>query len=255
MAKPRFAFCGKGGKIHWIMRKARNNARRYAAEDFEGPPRQDGPRAQMRAFEERQIEALAGVLEGRHRAPGRPFKFDADQVLLFRNSLVCFMESNWPELRNALENPKSKGRILAALQPYIARKHVVAAYELADFLAREIDSLWEFLNSGRYTRDPRQIANALAGVPQVSWRRSFDFCGKKENSYELWIHERAMRDYLKRKFYGRFVKLSRATTVEEISTIMRGTRTHDRNMRELKRRPEQVLRIFEEGKPRPVTLT
>jgi hypothetical protein len=34
--------------------------------------------------------------------------------------------------------------------------------------------LWEFLNRDRYKGEPRQIANAMAGVPEMKCRSSLD---------------------------------------------------------------------------------
>ncbi len=36
--------------------------------------------------------------------------------------------------------------------------------------------LLDYLHSGRYAVDPRNFANALAGVPQMRWRQSFTRC-------------------------------------------------------------------------------
>ena len=41
-------------------------------------------------------------------------------------------------------------------------------------LKENLDMLWKFLNSGRYKGEPRQIANAMAGVPKIMWRTSLD---------------------------------------------------------------------------------
>ena len=48
-------------------------------------------------------------------------------------------------------------------------------------LTENIGTLWTFLMSGRYTGQPIQIANAIAGVPELSWRSSLDRGSKIPN--------------------------------------------------------------------------
>ncbi len=40
-----------------------------------------------------------------------------------------------------------------------------------------LSELLDYLHSGRYAVNPRNLANALAGVPQMRWRQSFARCG------------------------------------------------------------------------------
>ena len=56
-------------------------------------------------------------------------------------------------------------------------------------LTQHTGRLWEFLHSGRYTGDPRQIAYAMAGVPKLAWRTSLDR-GVKAPSAPRKLHTR-----------------------------------------------------------------
>lgn len=184
------------------------------------------------------------------RTPGRPRRHIPDELFSLRDRLVWFLESNWPELEPLFRRARSANDIERALEPY-------RAYDPAPYLVAHKEKLSEFLTSSRYHGDPRQIANAMAGVDTLSWRRSLDLCSTPENRCTLFVHERAWRDLMRRKFHDRFLLLRRAeklddtAAIKQISAIMRGTRTHDENVRVGRNRPEEVLRLLRGGIPNP----
>lgn len=190
------------------------------------------------------------IFQERRRGPGRPKRHIPEELFSWRDRLVWFLESNWPELEPRLRRARTAHDVRQALEPY-----KVAAP--APYLLAHGEKLSEFLSSGRYRGDPRQIANAMAGVDTLSWRRSLDLCSAPDNRCTLMVHERAWRDLMRRKFPDRFLLLRRAEKLDEpaaikkISTIMRGTRTRDENIRLRRNRPEEVLRLLRSGIPNP----
>jgi len=194
--------------------------------------------------QQEDLSALVGPLTpAPRRRVGRP-SFDIESASIARDQLIWFLESNWPELQPVLKKGRTPASISEALASY--------SDESAKLLSRHSETLAEFLKSARYFRDPRQIANAMVGVSSISWRRSFDVLGKKENTSRHLVHDRAMRDYFNRKVHGRFLELLKARSLEEIATIIRGTRTRDKNMKRFRNEPEAVRQILEEGRLRDV---
>jgi hypothetical protein len=45
------------------------------------------------------------------------------------------------------------------------------------------DQLLSFLKRGKYKRNPRNLAHAVAGLPQMGWEQSFKRCGKLKGSW------------------------------------------------------------------------
>jgi len=224
------------------MRKPRQQSPNSAEASLGRAQRKRSLDASATFAQQDDLSALVGPLTPAPRRRGRPPSFDIETVWIAREQLIWFLESNWPELQPVFKNGRTPASISAALAPY--------PDESAALLSRNSEALAGFLKSGRYFRDPRQIANAMAGVGSVSWRRSFDVLGKKENASRQLVHDHAMRDYFNRKFHGRFLKLLTARSLEEIATIVRGTRTRDKNMKRFRNDPEAVWRILREGRSR-----
>lgn len=47
------------------------------------------------------------------------------------------------------------------------------------------NGILEFVKSGRYSMTPERVANAMAGLPLISWRHSAQRCGKQRTSHYI----------------------------------------------------------------------
>jgi hypothetical protein len=72
-----------------------------------------------------------------------------------------------------------------------------------------VKGLIELINKDRVRNDPRQVANALAGLPEVTLMTSLKICGRKANVSEMSIGERALRARIERRHRKFAKKLSR----------------------------------------------
>jgi len=178
------------------------------------------------------------------RRRGRTPRLSRMELFGIRERLVHYCSFNWPELvwiLNYAQDASDAARLIQRhLEPGIWNEH--------EHLYQNADQLWSFVKSKRYHGDPRQVADAMAGVPKLSWRTSWNRCMSDPTHVSL--HQRAYRDYLRRKFPERFHELLRAETTDEVITILDRARTDDVVIRLLRAYPERVLTILEEGKPR-----
>lgn len=223
------------------MRKARKKRENFA-EGKRWTPLDGNSGAARVTIDWRSLSIFA------RRGRGRPKRHELDELLAWRDQIIWLLESNWPDLKSAFRHPQNPDALEAALTPYKDHGPV-------GFLISHKGALFEFLTSERYHGDPRHIANAMAGVGSLSWRRSFDLCGARGNRCEMLINERAWRAHMDRKFHDRFLllraaeKLDEPAAIKKISAIMRGTRTHDENVRLRRNKPEEVLRLLRAGLP------
>jgi len=114
----------------------------------------------------------------------------------------------------------------------------------ADKYEREI---WEFLQSGKYRGSPCNFANAMAGLPNVSWRTSWNICSA--NPCRRPILPPAIRDHIRRKFPNRLRELLKARTEEDVKRILRKSHSMDETWTFFKKNPSKVLESLEAGKP------
>jgi hypothetical protein len=183
-----------------------------------------------------------------HPKRGRKPRIEEEELLQDRDSLIDFLEIRWPELTLLLRNPANKKEEFVA----VFRSHPFISGEFSsrtrdqEHLWRYAEELWDFLVSGRYHGDPRQIANAMAGVPMLSWRRSFDLCGQSPSSLPIYVQ--AMRDYLRRRFSDRFRELLTAGTPAEAHKIIKRARSDDRLIKQLKRQPDLLWQALTVGR-------
>jgi len=110
-----------------------------------------------------------------------------------------------------------------------------------------IDALGGFLTSGRFHGNPRTLAAAMAGLPEMSWKRSFDICSA--HPYTTGHALQAYRDYMKRKFPDRLKELDKVRTEEGVRMVLARSRTHDPLFLHLKENPGKVKEWLEFGKP------
>jgi len=179
--------------------------------------------------------------------PGPKRKLQKEEVLQRRDALIHWLEENWPELRIAIR----KARKPEHLAPALRGAKGIGTHPFQPPFYREWEAylpiLWEFLESGRYHNNPRNIANAMAGIPELSWKRSFDICVSSPSTVE--IQKRAVIDYLFRKVPYRLKAIHKAQgNVDEIRRIL-SRRTKDRQLQFLATQAEHVTEYLNSGKP------
>ncbi len=146
------------------------------------------------------INAFPGEIQ--KKSGPRP-KISDGELLGNRNALVDWLEVYWPDLGPKLLSATGPEKIIAALVPYAGPE--TGRDLLVKRLIDNAGALLSFLKSGRFRRKPpkravvdalnkpwnderqmraaaklptRQIANAMAGVPELEWRTSLDRCSK-----------------------------------------------------------------------------
>lgn len=140
-----------------------------------------------------------------------------------RDGLIRWLEAYWPWMEGRLRQAKTAeqvGAILEAVseEPYLRR-------EWQQRLLPNPDVLFEFISDERFRKTlpmttlrdaldrtlddegckraanqlpTRQIANAMAGVPDIGWRRSLDRCSANPSSVPIALN----MDLHYRKVYG-----------------------------------------------------
>ena len=181
------------------------------------------------------------------RGRGRPARLETRELLQRRDRLVSWLEHHWPYLSVALldaKNPHDVG--LAMLR---AKRRMAGVFPGAFQRAPEEhrEALWKFLKGGRYKENPRNLAGALAGIPELSMKRSFDVCAIHPS--KLPLAPEAVWDYLQRRFPDRWLELRKATTTEEARVALNKSRSRDLHYLRLKENPERALADFYSGRP------
>ena len=174
---------------------------------------------------------------------GRKRRIEVAEVLKRRDQLVSWFESVWPFLSIALRKAKNSRDANAAMVEAKTRKPFIEEQPPFERNPQKHEAaLWEFLQSGRFHENPRNLAAAMAGLPELSWKRSFDICSR--HPCKQIAAEQSWRDYLRRKFPERLRELCRAKTVYEVRTILKKLRSHDPTCEFLKKHPDAVFRLF-----------
>jgi hypothetical protein len=173
-------------------------------------------------------------------------------VISDRDELIDMLERFWPELAPMCNKPEPK--LLREMLGLLAKAPDRERARAANHLIQSFDVLIEFLRSDRYRQDPRNIANALAGVPKVSWWRSLKHCGGSRRSKEI-PRDRAIRDYLHRKHQKIYERLQKADgDVVRITVEMRGIRSRDAIVALLQRNAVYAAQIWKAGEPDYIAL-
>jgi len=141
--------------------------------------------------------------------PGPDKKVDDTELELNRNNLVAWLEEHWPKIVTPLLTARSPGEVAAVLTPIATAADIRPAWQSA--IVDHPAELLEFLQSKKFRRKPpkktvidalhlshseqqkraanrlptRQIANAMAGVPQLKWRTSLDKCSRTPSSFRV----------------------------------------------------------------------
>jgi hypothetical protein len=167
-------------------------------------------------------------------------------VLMDRDELIEMLESYWPEIGpscNDLDPERLRGVLELIAQPIHGRNAGPAKH-----LLRHFDKLIEFLRTERYRGDPRQIANAIAGVDKVSWWRSLKHCGAHPSDKVR--DDRAIRDYLRRKHPEIYRRLEIAGgDVLRIAVGLKNVRSKDSTVSLLKSNAQYAAQIWRAGAP------
>jgi hypothetical protein len=156
-----------------------------------------------------------------------------------RDDLVRFLESNWPELQVLCVpklNPVALKEALVAFATVASDDPVARALEgtVDDHRAaarRLVDdfSQLQFLlekHQNRVAGDPRQIANAMAGSPDMGFWTSLKRCQRLP--FRVGIHLRAMRAYIQRKHPRLYKVLSEPHSLPELAAFRSRYRTKDK---------------------------
>lgn len=152
-----------------------------------------------------------------------------------------WFERAWPFLSIALRKANVSCDAVVAMMEAKAREAFVGQLPPFEKNPEEHETaLWEFLQSGRLYGNPRNLAAAMAGLPELSWKRSFDICSA--HPCKQMVAEQCWRDYLRRKFPQRLRELRSAKTTEQVRKVLRKSRSHDLTYEFLKEHPEDVIR-------------
>jgi hypothetical protein len=177
-----------------------------------------------------RVDRLSGVIPRQYlpgfeeidkKKPGPDKNIEDAELFRARDGIVGWLEGVWPEIVQPLLATKDPRKVAAILRSVARPKESQPEWQ-GRFL-RHPARLLDFLNGKKFRRKPpretvlnalnlplederrkraanrlptRQIANAMAGVPKLSWRTSLDRCSKNPCGYLVTIstarHYRAM---------------------------------------------------------------
>lgn len=193
----------------------------------------------MRDLEERVsrleqlLEAFKGMGEYANEipfsAPTRPGPKPAHvwSIRMGRDHLVRMLEDYWPEIEPFCI-PQSNGEGLRRVLWGVA-KAALGRHELpAKHILKHLPEVVKFLSGDRFRSDPRQIANAFAGFPQISVWRSLKIC--QADPCMDPIGNRAIRAYIRRKHSGLYGDLQADFSLVNFASALKRYRSSDRNL-------------------------
>jgi hypothetical protein len=189
--------------------------------------------------------------EPRKPRRGRKPRLHTATLLNRRVNLTAWLELNWPRLSVALRRAEKSGNPSEAIAELVAteKNRFYSPYQPPFYESPERyeEALGAFLKSGRYHGNPRTLAAAMAGLPELSWKRSFDICTK--HPYKTDHKLQAYRDYMRRNFPDRLRELEEARTVLDVRIVLARSKTDDPVYLHLKENPDKVKEWLEAGKP------
>jgi hypothetical protein len=204
-----------------------------------------------------RVEAAAGVdapeyfwnayRQAQRKRPGKKPAYREPALLARRDAVVTYLEMNWPEIRLAIQTAQSPEDLKQAFKK--AQRPAAALVE-PEFVRQPLEFLNEcfaFVRSERYSNNPRRLADAMAGLPKLRWKRSLDICSASKCT--LLIEPRAIRDWLRRKYPQRLRELLRVSDKAEIVSILQRSRTKDPQYRALLENPIALLETLKAGQP------
>lgn len=200
-------------------------------------------RVRLLESEEVRVGLFTGFPLSRQRNPGtmgRPPKLAREEVIQRRNGLSHWIENCWPVLIIGLRKAKSATGALDAIESAKRQYQEVMSVRFYNAPEHYSESLWSFLKSGRFHGNPRNLAGAMAGLPELSWKRSLDISQK--HALNTPLEPPAWRDHLMRHFPKRFRELRKATSNVQVKAILSKSHSPDTTYRYLKKHPDEVLK-------------
>jgi hypothetical protein len=170
---------------------------------------------------------------------GRPPLVPRDQLAWRRDELINFIEVRWPDLLRHMKRPKSIDDLLEAIKNASPGAQTNWPYL---HLKENVGKLWKFLSSDRYTGEPRQIAYAMAGVPDMEWRSSLNACTKCPSRLPIALP--AFKDHIHR--HNRALLRSLVATGPTEANLRRLAK-HCGECRRLAAEPKLVCEALEQG--------
>lgn len=173
---------------------------------------------------------------------GRKPKLDPEELLKRRDLLSRWIESDWLSLSIALRMAKNSDQALAAILEAKRRVPWVMFAPFYRLPEMHKEQLWEFLKSGRLSGNPRNLAGAVAGLPELSWKRSLDRSQKNPSTFPL--AQQAWLDFMRRNFPVRLRELLATATPEDAKAVLAKSKTTDPTYLHLKEHPEEALMVL-----------
>ena len=195
---------------------------------------------------EREPLVLDAIYAPDKAKKGRRSKLTLHELTARRDWFIRLLEPECPEMIERLRNARNATEAADA----VLTPTVKASFPKPDFLEdphRCADAIWKFVRSPRFHYNLRNFANAMAGVPEMSWKRSFDLCTANPPNPAIPIHYRAYRDFLDRNFPERLRELESAHTPDEVAKILAKSRSKDPTYLALRAEPAKVLGWLQEG--------
>jgi hypothetical protein len=196
--------------------------------------------AQNPGDDDRDAESRSSL---RMRSKRRGPKPKTDEWLFRkRDELVCYLEMNWPDIELYCYPTLDADRLKTVLQ-CLARQ-----VPALDHLVQNFSALERFLRTDRFRGDPVQMANAMAGVPYVSFWRSLKLC----QSCECCIGPgmKAVKSYVRRKHPRLYANLElNPTDLLHFIRSMRNYATREPQLVVYKQSPRQLLEAWNAAKP------
>jgi hypothetical protein len=209
-----------------------------SGDEFDAPTMYAALEARVAALEaethQARIEDLGNFEDMAGRAAdavrrGPKSKFRPEDFLQWRDLLVDMLESNWPEIEPTCV-PMVKATALTSALEVVAHKSGSQHQSCAEHLLQNSGMLLKFLGTSRFRGDPRQLANALAGAPKLTFWRSLKL-GQAEPCRQR-IGQRALKAYIRRKHPGLYRKLEKNIDLVHFINVWRAHRNQDDNIRD-----------------------
>jgi hypothetical protein len=189
---------------------------------------------------------VLGTLPVKHGKGRRPL-LELHELLQRRDHLTNWLERNWPYLSVALRKAGNAQEAASAIKEAKRRMQGVFYAPFYSYTEKHAESLWQFLQSGRFHGNPRNLAGAMAGLPELSWKRSFDICASHPCKSPLALE--ACWDHMRRNFPDRWRELRDAKTPEQVTAVLKKSRTQDPTYLHLKEHPAEALEWLKLGNP------
>jgi hypothetical protein len=195
-----------------------------------------------------RVSELETVVFGQRMQPisaqqavnGRKPKVAHAVVLARRDQLTSWIERNWPYLSGALGEAEFAGEaVLAILRTKRRDQALFMDVPFHKEPEKYQADLWEFIQGKRFRGNPRNLAGAMAGLPELRPKTSLDLC--QRSPCERILDCRAWRDYLRRRFPKRWNELRNAQGESELTAILKKTSAKDTTYNYLKEHPKEAL--------------